>query len=289
MQKVFISLIFLLYNLILLFNNHIWINTFFLYCYISFLVVTFYFSIRTIIDDKTVRGDYRNHIKGERRCITVFLILFYLEIYVLIRVILNEFWPENLITLFLLSQIPLILLILAEVFRYLFNGKITYLVMILFFTLLLLVSQQEFSNYLTGAAGILLISDLLFSSEIIEYLSTAKINEEVLNKIKTILHKRKDGWKIKINIVFISYSVTIALKNLLDRNFKGGILYWARYFLFRDIIRFDCEKIIIDRVLISSFVILGIISIYYLLMGILEGKILYKSISNKIDRLYDSI
>ena len=161
--------------------------------------------------------------------------------------------------------------------------------MILFFTLLLLVSQQEFSNYLTGAAGILLISDLLFSSEIIEYLRTAKINEEVLNKIKTILHKRKDGWKIKINIVFISYSVTIALKNLLDKDFKGGILYWARYFLFRDIIRFDCEKIIIDRVLISSFVILGIISIYYLLMGILEGKILYKSISNKIDRLYDSI
>ena len=205
MKNIYISLGLLMSAMFLLpfnrFENFILVYMIFLFVTFAFSILTFYWDFSMIFEE------YEQLSWDKKMSTSAFLILLYTELYVFLRVYLQEVAPKEFITLIFISQIPLMFLVLAEFIRASSEGSIKYRIFFIVLVFLFLFSQKEISNYLTSAAGVLLISNMLFSTEFLSYMNKTKFNEEVLNKIKKILTEKKDEWKVKVNILFISYSV----------------------------------------------------------------------------------
>lgn len=280
MKKIYISLFLLSLPVVLLLLRWVSVDNFMWYLILLFL--TFVFSILTFCwDFSMIFKDYQQLSCGKKISISIFLILFYTELYVFLRLYLQEVAPKEFITLIFISQIPLMFLILAEFIRASSEGSIKYRIFFIVLVFLFLFSQKEISNYLTSAAGVLLISNMLFSTEFLSYMNKTKFNEEVLNKIKNILTEKKDEWKVKVNILFISYSVSIAIKNSIPIGLKKCIIENIK-----SVLEYEIEKWIIERMIISYCLCICLIVIYIVLKNILDGKWFLKTVYKFIDRQY---
>ena len=280
MKNIYISLVLLLSSIFLLYYCRV---ENFIFGYMFFLLVTFAFSILTFDwDFSMIFEDYQDLSLCKRRSISFFLGLLYFELYVFFRVYLQELDPEGNITFIFISQTPLLFLLLAELIRYTSGGSIKYLSAFFSLVFIFLFSQKEISSYLTGAAGILLISNMLFSTELLNYMNTTKFKGEVLKKINKILTDKKDEWKVKTNLLFISYSASIAIKNITPIRFKTKIIKTSMI-----VLKMGMEKWIIERLIISYCLCMCVIGLYIGLKSILDGKLLYKTVCKFIDRKYD--
>ena len=231
---------------------------------------------------------YRQVNGWDRFFITFYLILFYGTFLTFVRVILKEF---NFLTDLTdnLARLIIILLIDLEFVRSFTGGRMNYFKSIILSFGLFLLSQKEFVNYLTGAAGILLISNLLLSKEFIDYLKGSEFTKNEQEKIKTVLSEKKDDWKIKTSILFISYSVISALKNALPGVWKINIIQFLRESLFVQLMSDDILRWFIDSVLISGLIVTSVAFLYVVLMGILRGSLLKKITFKFIEKEYNSI
>lgn len=280
MKNVYISLGLLLSSIFLLYYTRV---EDFIFGYMFFLLVTFAFSILTFYwDFSMIFKDYQDLSLCKRISTSFFLGLLYFELYIFFRVYLQELEPEGNITFFFISQTPLLFLLLAELIRATSGGSIKYPSAFSSLVFLFLFSQKEISSYLTGAAGILLISNMLFSTELLNYMNTTKFKGEVLNKINKILTDKKDEWKVKINLLFISYSASIALKNITPICFKTKIINAIMI-----VLKMGMENWVIERLIISYCLCMCVIGLYIGLKSVLDGKLLYKTVCKFIDRKYD--
>lgn len=278
MKNIYISLFLLLISLLVLPRA-----TDFPVGYLFLLFLTFAFSILTFYwDFSMIFEEYEQLSWGKKISISAFLILLYIELYIFLRVYLQEVAPKEDITLIFISQIPLMFLIFAELFRGSSLGDIKYRIFFIAVVFLFLFSQKEISNYLTGAAGVLLISNMFFSTEFLSYMNKTNFNGEVLNKIEKILTEKKDEWKVKVNLVFISYSVSIAIKNIIPIGIKIYIMENIK-----SVLQYEIDKWIIERLIISLCLCICLIGIYIVLKNVIDGKLFYKSIYNIIDRKYN--
>lgn len=279
MKKIYISLGLLLLSFFVLLSG-LWEN--FLVMYVIFLLITFAFSILTFYwDFSMIFEDYKDLSRYKQRSISFFLMLLYIGLYTLLRVYLLDIDPKKFITLIFISQIPLISFILAELIRVTSKGSIKYLSALFSLFFIFLFSQKEISNYLTGAAGVLLISNMLFSTEFLNYMNTTKFKGEVLNNFNLILASKKDEWKVKINLLFISYSASIAIKNITPVGEKTKIIKALNTFF-----KFEIDKWVIERMIIGGCLCICIIGIYIGLKGVLDGKWCFNTVSKFIDRQY---
>lgn len=282
MKKIYISIFLLLLSFFVLLSG-LWGK--FLEMYLIFLFITFAFTILTFYwDFSMIFEDYKDLSPCKQRSISFFLILLYIELYSLLRVYLLDLdiVPKKFITLIFISQIPLIAFILAELIRVTSEGSIKYLSALFSLFFIFLFSQKEISNYLTGAAGVLLISNMLFSTEFLNYMNTTKFKGEVLNKFNLILANKKDEWKVKINLLFISYSASIAIKNITPIGEKIKIIN-----AFNTFFKLEIDKWVIERMIISGCLCMAIIVIYIGLKSVLDGKRCFNSVSKFIDRQYN--
>lgn len=255
----------------------------FVVVYMIFLLLTFAFSILTFYwDFSMIFEDYQDLSRCKRISISFFLVLLYFELYVFFRVYFQELDPKGNITLIFISQTPLMFLVLAELIRATSGGSIKYLSVFSSLVFMFLFSQKEISSYLTGAAGILLFSNMLFSTELLKYMNTTKFKGEVLSKINKILTDKKDEWKVKINLLFISYSASIAIKNITPICIKTKIINAIMI-----VLKMGMEKWVIERLIISYCLCMCVIGLYIGLKSVLDGKWLYKTVCKFIDRKYD--
>lgn len=279
MKKIYISLCLLLLSFFVLLSGW-WEN--FLVMYVIFLLITFAFTILTFYwDFSMIFEGYKDLSPYNQKSISFFLILLYIGVYTLLRVYLLDIDPKKFITLIFISQIPLISFILAELIRVTSKGSIKYLSALFSLFFIFLFSQKEISNYLTGAAGVLLISNMLFSTEFLNYMNTTKFKGEVLNKFNLILASKKDEWKVKINLLFISYSASIAIKNITPVGEKTKIIKVLNTFF-----KFEIDKWVIERMIIGGCLCICIIGIYIGLKRVLDGKWCFNTVSKFIDRQY---
>lgn len=284
--SIYCSLFFLILMLFLLLFT-CWQN--FMGLFIILLLVAFFISLFTfIMKFKIIYCGYRQ-VKGWNSFfISLYLILFYGSFLTFVQVTLKEF---NLLTDLNdnIARLIIILLIDLEFVRLFTGGKMNYFKSIILSFGLFLLSQKEFVNYLTGAAGILLISNLMFSNEFISYLKKSNLTKEEKEKIETVLVEKKDDWKFNTSILFISYSAISALKNTFPGVWKSNIIQFLRESLFVKLESEDILRWFIDSVLISGLIVSSVALLYVVLMSTLKGNIFKKITFKFIEKEYNSI